>query len=64
LAHTILLGHFDDSSVATRQAVPMTYRKHANQIGGTVVTPILITGQLAPQIKTRIARSQRERRSS
>jgi hypothetical protein len=64
LAHTILLGHFDDSSVATRQAVPTTYRKHANQIGGTVVTPILITGQLAPQIKTRIARSQRERRSS
>src|SRR4030095_10969955 len=44
------------SSVATRQAVPMTYRKHANQIGGTVVTPILLTGQLAPQIKTRIAR--------
>src|SRR5262249_43209361 len=44
------------------QAAPTTYRKHANQIGGIVVTPILITGQLAPQIRTRTARSQRARR--
>jgi hypothetical protein len=50
-------------AMTTRHAAPITYRRHANHIGETAATPTLITGQLAPQIKTRTARSQRERRS-
>src|SRR5262245_24134880 len=37
------------ATMRARQAVPTAYRRHANQIGGTAVTPILIAGQLTPQ---------------
>src|SRR5262245_51397664 len=41
----------DTNVTANRQNVASMYRKHANQIGGTVVTPILITGQLIAQVR-------------
>src|SRR5262249_9939631 len=44
---------------ANRQKVAKRYRKHAYQIGGTVMTPILIAGQLMAQVS--ISKASRTR---
>src|SRR5262245_58425048 len=49
----------DTNAKANRQNVAKKYRMHANQIGGTVVTPILIAGQLMAQVS--ISRASRTR---
>ena len=41
------------------QKAATRYRKHAYQIGGTVVTPIFIAGQLMAHVNTNIASRSR-----